>query len=556
MARKGKKFAGHHWSTNVALSAAVALSTAWIMLPRLTAQSGTCGVVLDSASEPLLIELDRNAQAGNCRDWNQVYVDSQAGNTATSGADAVAFTHEISGGSTYTGGSTKDFIDLPSWKWTAGSVPPKDQLLDAFAARYGNMLYFGSDRTANNGDSQMGFWFFQNPVTPLPGGSFGGTHKNGDVLVLSDFVNGGATTVIRVFRWHSPGGSSLGTLDLIAGGTTSPADCVGPPAVSNGSPFCATVNNTTQTAPWPFTPKVGTSGSFASGEFYEGGIDLSFLSLGSECFSSFIAETRSSASVDAVLKDFVAGGFQHCGSSVVTTPRNASNTATAQINLGDSISDYALITGTGGASTAPTGNMAFFVCTPAEVTANGGTCSGTTGTQKGGLKSVTQIGSTTNSEAQSDSFIPDVTGKWCWRGEYSGDSIYPGASDASTGECFTVVSVQAHIGTAQIWSVFDTATVTVDPAGGSVLGTVRYDLYAVDCSGSPIMSSTKSISGTSPATAPASDTYPASGGVASNTYKWIVTYTPDATRPAQVAATSTCGNENTVIAISNGVTQP
>ena len=56
------------------------------------------------------------------------------------------------------------------------------------------VLFFGSDRFDNSGDAQQGFWFFQNTITlGRPGGEaqFTGVHKAGDLLVISDFSNGG-----------------------------------------------------------------------------------------------------------------------------------------------------------------------------------------------------------------------------------------------------------------------------------------------------------------------------------------------------------------------------
>src|SRR5262249_30266729 len=46
----------------------------------------------------------------------------------------------------FTGGGSKDDLDISSWKNTAGSAPDKDDLLHGFAARYGDFLYFGADR--------------------------------------------------------------------------------------------------------------------------------------------------------------------------------------------------------------------------------------------------------------------------------------------------------------------------------------------------------------------------------------------------------------------------
>ena len=66
----------------------------------------------------------------------------------------------------------------------------------------GTTSYFGADRFTTNGTAQMGFWFFQqevgqctaaNTATCGPVGTFGpGVHQVGDILVLSDFTQGGA----------------------------------------------------------------------------------------------------------------------------------------------------------------------------------------------------------------------------------------------------------------------------------------------------------------------------------------------------------------------------
>jgi hypothetical protein len=268
------------------------------------------------------LELDRNATdnanvAGE--DWANVFNDSDT-------ADVARFITDDN--RIYTGGSTKDDLDLPGWRHTVGSVPDKDDLLHGYAARYGDDLYFGADRYANNGDAQIGVWFFQTAVAPITSGAdagkFSGQHLDGDVLVLSDFTKGGETSTVRVFRWNGPGGTIAGqgaidgTLDIIGGQYVDPqpADCVGPPQVGDADPFCATVNTGDTPSPWAFTPKTGAANIFHKGEFYEGGIDLAALGLGDECFSSFILETRSSQSVDAVLKDFVAGGFESCGANI------------------------------------------------------------------------------------------------------------------------------------------------------------------------------------------------------------------------------------------------
>ena len=285
-------------------------------------------------------ELDGNAVAsgGPLDDWSTLQ--SGAGHAVAKsvgtapGGVAIA---DLDGVTIYTGGGSKDDLDIPNWQYKNGSVPPKDEITNAYAALYsvpggmGNeqILVFGADRFAQSGASQIGFWFFQKDVHPDPNGSgFTMQHQNGDILILSDFTQGGAITTIRVFQWHFPGGSVNGTLDQVGIG----ADCT-----AAGSPkfFCGEVNSSPQTAPWTYVPKSGPAGTFPTGAFYEGGINLSALGIANACFASFLAETRSSPSVDATLKDFVQGSFPQkptvdaSGATLTCTNPTAQLTATS-----------------------------------------------------------------------------------------------------------------------------------------------------------------------------------------------------------------------------------
>jgi hypothetical protein len=259
-------------------------------------------------------ELDGNAVAsgGALNDWStlQSGAGSAIAKTMGTAPGGVAIA-DLDGVTIYTGGGSKDDLDVPSWRYKSGSVPPKDEITNAYAALYsvpgamGNeqILVFGADRFAQTGSAQIGFWFFQNDVHPVPGSdTFTANHQNGDILILSDFTQGGAISTIRVFKWHFPGGSINGTLDQVDQGV----DCTAP-----GSPkfFCGEVNSSPQTAPWSYVPKAGPAGTFPAGGFYEGAINLSALGIADACFASFLAETRSSPSVDATLKDFVQGSF-------------------------------------------------------------------------------------------------------------------------------------------------------------------------------------------------------------------------------------------------------
>jgi hypothetical protein len=237
--------------------------------------------------------------------------------------------------SIFAGGGSKDDLDLNGplsgaggWKHKSGSVPDKDDITNAYAAAYNVggklVIYAGADRIDNSGDAFMGFWFFQNQIGLGSGGGGGGApfvgqHAIGDVLVLANFTGGGTTVNIEVLEWVGTGGNVNGTLRRIAGvAGGTPATCSGGLA---GDLFCGITNTTGgETPPWPYLSKSG-SASFPAATFFEVGINISdvFAQAGAgavPCFSSFMAETRSSSSVSAVLKDFALGSFPVCGVKV------------------------------------------------------------------------------------------------------------------------------------------------------------------------------------------------------------------------------------------------
>jgi hypothetical protein len=153
-------------------------------------------------------------------------------------------------------------------------------------------------------------------LTDTPGGGgfeFSGQHQDNDILVQSNFTNGGVISNLTVYKWVA------GALVQITGVNAS--DCVGPPASGGDDAACATVNQSATSAPWPYTPKSneGPPGTFQPSAFFEGGINITRLVPDATCFSNFLAETRSSTPFDARLKDFVQGTFESC-EATITTP--------------------------------------------------------------------------------------------------------------------------------------------------------------------------------------------------------------------------------------------
>lgn len=273
-----------------------------------------------------LFELEENANAvddGSVagEDWSTV-------NATTYSGPAIARTGLVTDPAPqtiFTQGGSKDVNDVSAWKYTDGSVPDKDDITNAYAAAYINpannhlIFYFGLDRLSNDGDAQLGFWFFKDKVSTKPDGTFSGVHQVGDLLILVNVTNGGAQGNVEVLKWVGTGGDIKGgTLQTIGGGSLASAHC-GASGLPAGHDFCGSFNSTGQTAPWSYTPKTGPSGTFPPISFFEGGIDVT-KALGTDvCFSAFLAETRSSTSETAQLKDFVLRSFQTCKISVSKT---------------------------------------------------------------------------------------------------------------------------------------------------------------------------------------------------------------------------------------------
>ena len=173
------------------------------------------------------------------------------------------------------------------------------------------ILYFGQDRAPKpNGSTSMGFWFFQDQVGPDGAGGFTGEHQIGDVLVTSDMTNGGAVSIVNVFVWTATGGPG-GTPGLELISTSTDADCGDDPTPDTA---CGIANSSPITVPWDYP-----TDEVPANIFFEGGLNLSvlFAGHGLPCFSSFLANTRTSPSPTADLKDFVTGSINTCGSITI-----------------------------------------------------------------------------------------------------------------------------------------------------------------------------------------------------------------------------------------------
>jgi hypothetical protein len=471
-----------------------------------------------------VFQLDGNAQTSvqsnppAAEDWDLICKDNPSTCTFATGVTppdgtttSTVSAHEADGvgASIFTGGGSKDPQDIPNWKHKDGSVPDKDNLLHSFAARYTiapsaecpvasgltecELLYFGSDRFDNSGDATQGFWFFQNQVTLDADGTFSGVHADGDLLVVSDFSNGGDVATINIFKWEAGG------LVFVDGGDAAKCDA----SLASPDAFCGIVNPVNPapgsggltTSPWTFLDKSGNS-NFLNGEFFEAGLNLSHpdINLAGECFSSFLSETRSSTSTTAVLKDFVLGQFDVCEPELTTQA-----STNGSVTPGTEVHDTATVKVTGAANPDDaTGTVDFFLCADNTEPFNPPDCS-TDGTLVGDDIPLTDTSSPPNTEdGISGADSPDVNtdasplapGAYCFAAvaDLTNYTDPPRATNTTT-ECFTVakiptttvteprlaadgtpITAPVPIGT----HVVDHALVTGTDAGGNPTGTVDF----------------------------------------------------------------------------------
>lgn len=258
--------------------------------------------------------------------------------------------------SIFTGGGSKDISGIASWAWKNGKPQGKDDIEHAFAAAYtlsgivngspgtcggtsgvacDTGIYFGMTRFDNSGDATAGFWFFQDGNVGLSGGSlngnkdpicsvgsgcpFSGHHSNNDLLIVSDFSQGGPITSIQAFAWKCSGTGatcdSTGSLQPASSLLTANITCN---PTTGASDFCAISNATAGlSVPFGFVNKSGQT-TADHGEILEGGLDLNVIFPGGlPCFSTFMAETRSSNSPTATLSDLTPPvSFPLCGASI------------------------------------------------------------------------------------------------------------------------------------------------------------------------------------------------------------------------------------------------
>ena len=446
-------------------------------------------------------------------DWDSIFTAAGANvSPLPTGFSAAAFKADYTlknGGfgnldnSTYTQGS-KDIDNVGAWVCTpANNVTDKGDIVNGYATAYTNgagsqFLYFGLERSSNNGDANVGFWFLQDPTAGCDASNgttnFTGAHQDGDIFIVSAFTKGGDVSSITAYAWSGGANGSLDQTPVANGG-----DCRDPNQSLN-DPICATANTGTITTPW-LTDNNGKNTGFGHslnhGELFEGGIDLTQTGLGDTCFNTFIPDTRSSQSLTATLYDFAVGKLGECHSTTVTTPTPAAGTTTTlPANAQVTSSDSAHVTVDGVPKFS--GTVTFSICGPN--VASGANCQ--TGGDQVSQTTLTDV--TSPQDVASDPVTLTEVGKYCWRAVYSGDSTrgVPGSTDPKNAtdqtECFNVGPKTPHLATCS--GTFDTSTGLCTNGGtvdfGSSVSDTAHLTGTADEQGSGGIGSDGSINGT------------------------------------------------------------
>jgi hypothetical protein len=454
---------------------------------------------------------------------------------------------------TFSTGS-KDTLPISGWQCNHDSnVNDKIDIANAYATSYtapngDQVIYFALERFANAGDANVGFWFLQDAVGCVstgPSVTFTGAHRDGDLLIVSAFTNGGVVSSIIVFRWNipNPAVDPIGFLD-VANPVATGVDCrlPGTPA---GDAACATANTATIAVPWLTAAKTtGVGHTLPTAQFFEGGLNLTQSGLGGHCFNVFIGDTRSSQSPTATLFDFAQGQVGECNSALVTTPSITSPTsigATASI----AVTDSAVLTVEG--TNSFTGTIEFHLCGPFAA----GT---TTLCDSGGVAAGTTPVSANGTYPSATMTITEA-GRYCWRADFSASDPpgIPSASDSRESECFLITPLTASLvttaGSGPVdfgQPVTDTAALTgtanhqgsggpagstdgsINPTvpGGPAGGSITFTLLKADCTtlatGTGLNPQTVSPVAGNGSYGPVSFIPDAPG-----TYHWTATYTGD-----------------------------
>lgn len=435
-----------------------------------------------------LFELDGNVAQDAATpppyDWQCIFdTPAQAGcpASAPAPADKVFQPDSVTPDPTYfssNGAGVKDIDLMSQWGCVTLNNPlSKDDILNAYGAAFilpqnwsvpagdpvqpGDVIVtLAQERGSNNGNSFAGFWLLKSSHTCSNGG-FSGAHDPGDLLVVSNYTNGGNTATVELYQWTNDPAVSNHLVQLGSGFTCGQ----NPPAgITQAGLMCAIANGGPINEPW------APSQTLQSNQFVEVGLDLTALipptTDVTACFGQFLAETRSSQELTATLKDYTGGQFKLCVNPTVTTQQTAGgHTAASQVVApGTAVTDQASLSGA--ISGTPGGTVEYKLT-------QGTSCSGTVVYDSGALSLSGGV------VPASGAAHPTALGQYEWQAFYSGD-VPTGRNRAGKSTCgdepLTVVDANVSIVQSAINDVGHdhVFTVTVNALGATGIN-VSYD---------------------------------------------------------------------------------
>jgi len=347
-----------------------------------------------------------------------------------------------------------------------------------------------------------------------------------------------ATTTVGTYRWVATYNGDLNNAPVASGCGVEPVTItraaptiVTTPAPSGGGPVGASISDTATVSGGSSPAGSVTFALFPPGDVTCAGTPV-FVATNPLAGDQAGSGPHATAAVGTYRWVATYGGdaantpaSSGCGAELVTVTRatpSISTTPSGGGPIGTSISDAAAV----GGGFDPTGSVRFALYPPLDVA-----CAG--------VPIFTSSDPLSEGGAASGSYQTAAVGTYRWVATYGGDANNDGVSSGCADEAVTatratpaidtVSSVGGPIGT----SLFDTATVT---GGFDPTGMVTFALYAPGdptCSGSPVFTSTRPLSGSSATSASfATD--------ALGIHRWIATYAGDA---SNAGASSGCHDE-------------
>jgi uncharacterized repeat protein (TIGR01451 family) len=432
------------WGNNGALTSSTALGSTW---SRAGAQGIFNGGVYNGGTTP--------PTPPSLTATGQSLVNSGAIQSAAFVADPLASDKFSCNGTTVSGdpttftgsGSETNNGVLSTFTYgTAGNTPPKDEISNVYALAHNDgsthEIFFGGERVVNNGASHIDFEFLQAKLAipdPCKAGTMTGHRTQRDLLLSTDFTNGGALNNADLYTW-SCNGAAPGTQNYDASKDFTVCD---PPA--NGQPHAGdpqyvkltnqsivsfgvnTGANGISCGGWVCRDGSGTGTStLLQNTLMEGGIDLAAAGFNG-CVNTFLPHTRTSPAFTSVLKDFAGPiAFSNCKSPTVTTSQSADGASGANVSatVPTSVTDTATLHG---AASAVKGSVTYTLYSDASCT------------QVVGTSTKTINGTTDNNGdlvlPSSDPVAVNAAGTYYWTAAYSGDTNLGGQNNAATSPC-------------------------------------------------------------------------------------------------------------------------